>query len=136
MDAGLVMDRIARLRGERTVVLIGIGGRGAVGKTTLARQIDGAQLVSTDEFWDGEGFDLSRLHMQVVQPLMHGEAGRYHAYAWPDQRLESDQRLVRPEGVSRDRRRLRSPPHVPGLLRPAGVDRGSAQGSACPRIRP
>ena len=36
------------------LVLVGIGGRGAAGKSTLARAVPGAQIVSTDEFWDGE----------------------------------------------------------------------------------
>lgn len=99
MDAGPVLERIESLRGTRRLVLVGIGGHGGAGKTTLARQIAGAQVVGTDEFWDGESFDLSRVLTEVVRPLARGDAVRYHAFSWPDQALEDDERVVRPEGV-------------------------------------
>jgi hypothetical protein len=37
-----------------------IGGRGGPGSRRFARRA-GAQIVSTDEFWDGEAFDIPRL---------------------------------------------------------------------------
>lgn len=94
-----MLERIASLRGARSFVLVGIGGHGGAGKTTLARQIDGAQVVATDEFWDGESFDLARVLTEVVEPLARGDAARYRAFSWPDQALEDGERVVRPEGV-------------------------------------
>jgi len=51
MDARPVLELIAAAGGDGGVVLVGIGGHGAAGKTTLAQMIPGAQVVSTDEFW-------------------------------------------------------------------------------------
>jgi uridine kinase len=41
--------------------LVGIGGHGGAGRSTLARRFRGAQVVGTDEFWNGSAFELSRL---------------------------------------------------------------------------
>ena len=54
MDSRPVLDLIAAARQDEALILVGIGGHGAAGKTTLARMVPGAQIVSTDEFWDGE----------------------------------------------------------------------------------
>ena len=71
MDSRPVLDLIAAASaGHGGIILVGIGGHGAAGKTTLARDVPGAQIVSTDEFWDGEAFDLDRLAREVVAPLV------------------------------------------------------------------
>ena len=60
--------RVAALTSSRPAgsafVLVGIGGHGAAGQTTLARSITDAQIVGTDEFWDGADFELPRLRAE------------------------------------------------------------------------
>ena len=80
------------------VVLVGIGGHGAAGKTTLARMIPGAQVVSTDEFWTGEGFDIARLSREVVAPLSRGAVATFASYDWSARRPRGS-RTVEPEGI-------------------------------------
>lgn len=80
------------------LTLVGIGGRGGAGKTTLAHAVPGAQVVSTDEFWDGEGFDVPRLGREVVTPLSEGRPARFSSYDWVERRLRGS-RTVEPEGV-------------------------------------
>jgi len=92
----LVDAAVARSQGR--LVLVGIGGRGAAGKTTLARAVPGAQIVSTDEFWDGEGFDIPRLAREVVEPLAAGRAAQFSSYDWAERRLRGS-RTVEPEGI-------------------------------------
>jgi len=92
----LIEDAVAASGGE--LVLVGIGGRGAAGKTTLARAVPGAQIVSTDEFWDGAGFDIPRLGREVVTPLSTGHAARFSSYDWAERRLRGT-RKVEPEGI-------------------------------------
>ena len=103
MDVEPVLDRIAALApaasGGRGFLLVGIGGRGGSGKTTLARAVPGAQIVSTDEFWDGEGFELSRLRAEVVDPILRAEPAEFHAYSWELQRPFEQARVVLPVGV-------------------------------------
>jgi uridine kinase len=79
--------------------LVGIGGRGGSGKSTLARSFLGAQVVGTDEFWDGSDFELTRLRREVVDPLLSGEEARYRGFDWTAQRPFDEERAVRPEGV-------------------------------------
>jgi cytidylate kinase len=103
MSGGPVLARIATLSSAssagRGLVLVGIGGRGASGKSTLARSIPGAQVVGTDEFWDGTGFELSRLRSDVFEPLLHGEPASYRAFCWRLQRPLEEPRVVLPQGV-------------------------------------
>lgn len=103
MDVGPVLDRVAVLLPEcqagRGFVLVGIGGRGGSGKTTLAHVIPEAQVVSTDEFWDGAEFELSRLRAEVIEPLLRVETAEYRAFDWKTQRLFETARVVRPRGV-------------------------------------
>lgn len=94
-----MLELVARARTQGSEpVLVGIGGRGGAGKTTLARAIPGAQVVSTDEFWDGAGFDVDRLRVEVVEPLARGEAATFASYDW-EAREPRGSRTVTPEGV-------------------------------------
>ena len=99
MDVGPVLDRIAALGSARAFVLVGIGGHGGAGKSTLAASIPGAQVVGTDEFWDGTEFELSRLRAEVIEPLLRGEPAAYGAFSWELQRRLPEPRVVRPAGV-------------------------------------
>ena len=53
---------------------------------------------STDEFWDGEGFEISRLAREVVTPLSRGEAARFASYDWTAGKQRGT-RVVEPDGV-------------------------------------
>jgi uridine kinase len=99
VDPAPLLERVAALAAARPLVLVGIGGRGCSGKSTLARAIPGAQVVATDEFWDGAGFELSRLRAEVLDPVLRGEPASYRAFSWRLQRPLARPRRVRPGGV-------------------------------------
>jgi uridine kinase len=99
MDAQPVLELIAAAAQDATgVVLVGVGGHGGAGKTTLAQMIPGATIVSTDEFWDGKGFDIERLSREVVAPLSHGAAAHFTSYDWAA-REQRGSRAIEPVGV-------------------------------------
>ena len=98
MDAQPVLDHIAAITPRHAFTFVGIGGRGGAGKTTLAATIAGAQVVSTDEFWDGEGFELSRLRAEVFEPLLAGRDARYASWDWTARR-PGGTRVVEPRGI-------------------------------------
>ncbi len=98
MDARPVLDLIDAALRESPCVLVGIGGRGAAGKSRLAGMIGGAQVVCTDEFWDGEGFDIARVGGEVVEPLAGGRAARFDSYDWTA-RQPRGPREIEPVGV-------------------------------------
>lgn len=102
VDARPVLARIAALEPRRPFLLVGIGGRGGSGKTTLAHAVaeaTGAQIVGTDEFWDGVGFALTRLRREVLDPLLAGEQARYRSWDWAGRQRRTDERVVDPSGV-------------------------------------
>ena len=99
MDAQPVLDLVAAATGRGDdPVLVGIGGRGGAGKTTLAGMISGAQIVSTDEFWDGVGFDIQRLAREVVWPLARRKEARFSSWDWSAAETRGV-RVVEPTGV-------------------------------------
>jgi len=98
VDAKPLLELIAAARPARDFTLVGIGGHGAAGKSTLARRIPGAQLVGTDEFWDGEGFELGRLRAEVFEPLLAGRTAEYASWDWAKRR-PGGTRTVDPHGV-------------------------------------
>jgi uridine kinase len=98
MDASRAVARVESLRSEHELVLVGIGGHGCAGKTTLAQAIPGAAIVGTDEFWDGAGFELSRLRREVLDPLVHGLPARFASFDWAARKARGE-RVVEPAGV-------------------------------------
>jgi len=98
MDVRPVLELIAAARPTRGFTFVGIGGRGGGGKSTLASRIPDAQVVGTDEFWDGDGFDLDRLEAEVFEPLLAGRGAAYEAWDWRAKRPRG-RREVRPGGI-------------------------------------
>ena len=98
MDARPVLDLVDSARPTRAFTFVGIGGRGGAGKSTLAALIPDAQIVGTDEFWDGEGFDLTRLRAELFEPLLAGATARYASWDW-ESRRPGGERTVAPRGV-------------------------------------
>lgn len=98
----LIVGRIASAQATAPVVLVGIGGHGGAGKSTLATTIAAVvphtQVVATDSFWDGSGFDLQRLRQAVLDPLLAGTAVAYDEWDWAGKRLRPG-REVHPGGV-------------------------------------
>jgi uridine kinase len=74
------------LRGREGTRWIGVDGKGATGKTTLAAQIaaalPGSVVVHNDDFArpDVRGWELDRFVRQVLQPLLAGRPGRYQRW--------------------------------------------------------
>jgi uridine kinase len=99
VDATPVLERVAAARASAAEpLLVGIGGHGGAGKSTLAALVPGAQVVSTDEFWDGSAFDIERLGREAVWPLARGEAARFASFDWVAGEPRGS-RVVEPVGV-------------------------------------
>lgn len=98
MDVRPLLDLIVAARRGDRCVLVGIGGHGGAGKTTLARMIPDARIVSTDEFWTGESFDIDRLAHEVVTPVSRGEIASFASYDWSAQEQRGF-RTIEPSGI-------------------------------------
>jgi hypothetical protein len=57
-----------------------------------------ATIVGTDEFWDGSGFDLSRLRREVFDPILRGAPARFASFDWVA-RAARGERVVEPSGI-------------------------------------
>jgi uridine kinase len=93
---------VAEARRGRALTVVGIGGHGASGKTTLARALaaatDAVQVVSTDSFWNGSQFDLGRLRTEVLDELLAGRDAVYDEWDWAARRANG-RRTVRCTGI-------------------------------------
>lgn len=98
MDPRPALDLIDTTADGRRLTLVGIGGRGGAGKSTLAAMIQDAQVVSTDEFWTGDGFDLERLGREVINPLLADDVARFASYDWA-LRAARGERTIEPVGI-------------------------------------
>lgn len=94
MGTADVVERVAALAAaERAgTVWIGIDGRGATGKSTLAdqvaRAVGGVDVVHVDDF-GGPGiatWDLERFGRQVLEPLLAGRPACYQLWNWDSDR--------------------------------------------------
>jgi uridine kinase len=93
--------RTATGQTDRPFILVGIGGRGAAGKTTIARKLASecdAQIVATDSFWTGEHFDLDRLRTEVVDVLVDGGTPHFVSFDWAT-KTSVGARSIHPSGV-------------------------------------
>ncbi len=97
-----IVGLIEQARASGPVILVGIGGHGGAGKSTLAANVaevvEGTQVVATDSFWNGSEFELGRLRSQVVDNLLAGQAATYDEWDWAQGRL-GPTRTVTPTGV-------------------------------------
>ena len=83
---------VAAVEGRQGTRWVGVDGKGATGKTTLAAQIaaalPGSVVVHIDDFArpDVRGWERDRFVQQLLQPLLVGRPGRY-------QRLDFDRNV-------------------------------------------
>lgn len=87
---------------RHSFILVGIGGHGGAGKSTLARALaetrPAVQIVATDSFWNGSHFDLSRLRHQVLDVLLTGVSATYDEWNWAGNHM-AGRRTIEPSGV-------------------------------------
>ena len=84
------------------LVIIGVGGFGASGKTTIANVVAKAQsrtqIVATDEFFNGETFDLDRLRTDVIEVLRSKKRATFKPWNWATSTL-GEERSIKPSGL-------------------------------------
>lgn len=93
-----MLELIADRRSPGRLVLVGIGGHGGAGKSTLAAAVPEAQIVPTDAFWDGEGFAIDRIRREVLDPILAGGEARFETWDWAARRTGGVARVA-PNGV-------------------------------------
>ena len=127
MDVAPVLDLVAAASPARGFTFVGIGGHGGAGKSTLASRIPGAQVVGTDEFWDGDGFELASAQ-RGVRPARRRREARFESWDWctaaPAGPGHSPEGIVVVEGV------CAPPPHVPRRLRRPRLGRRAVRRAA------
>lgn len=64
----------------------------------MAARIADAQIVATDEFWNGTMFDLERLRRSVLDPLLTGETVVFDGWDWAA-KVSRPGRTLSPTGV-------------------------------------
>ena len=85
-EADVVAAVVAAVEGRQGTRWIGVDGKGATGKTTLAARIAAALprsvVVHIDDFAqpDIRGWDRGRFVRQVLQPLLVGQPGRFQRW--------------------------------------------------------
>jgi len=98
-----IADLIDEAGAGRRLVLVGIGGHGAAGKSTLATRladmVPGVQIVATDGFFDGNQFDLQRLRTGIVDELLAGRSATYEPWDWAAGAPSGTTVAVEPNGV-------------------------------------
>jgi len=90
MDSSCEVDPVAAvvaaLDGRQGTRWVGVDGKGATGKTTLAARIaaalPGSVVVHIDDFArpDVRGWERDRFVRQVLHPLLAGRQGRYQRW--------------------------------------------------------
>jgi uridine kinase len=98
VDASDALRLIEGARDGRSLTLVGIGGHGGAGKSTLAALVPDARVVSTDAFWNGTSFEIGRIRAEVVEPLVSGTTARFTEWDWDAGRAGA-MRSVEPEGL-------------------------------------
>ena len=105
MQLEKVLRQIDWLQAEKTpgsLLLVGIGGHGGSGKTTLANAIGKAvpntEVVSTDSFWNGELFDLERLRTEVIDVLASNKTATIGSFEMASS-MPRPTRTIRPRNV-------------------------------------
>jgi uridine kinase len=114
----LVRERLLQLPRRRETLLVGIDGRGASGKSTLAEALarlsQDTTVVQVDDFYRseserearrqrgdreiGDAFDLRRLLDQVIRPLSVDEPATFQRYDWDSDQL-AEWKIVEPGGI-------------------------------------
>jgi uridine kinase len=98
-----ILDLIDVARSDRDLVLVGIGGHGGAGKSTLARllcdAVSDVQVVATDAFWDGSRFDLDRVRASILDELLAGHTASYEPWDWAAGEPSGATVTVEPRGV-------------------------------------
>jgi hypothetical protein len=98
-----VAAAVAALEGRHGTCWIGVDGKGATGKTSLAARIaavlPGSVIVHIDDFArpDLRGWERDRFVHQILQPLLAGQPGRYQRWDF-DRNMGAEWHIV-PVGV-------------------------------------